>query len=138
MRNVLNKKKTEVEVLPVVDLSAESAPLFFFGGRCNTGETGLRGLLQLTAPQKPSPSTVPSGRYCNHSSCSDATYPTIWVFLLWKAFFAAGCTLARETTRPESERGPRGLLQPMAPQYPTHNGSAEGRWRFIFHAVCLC
>ena len=30
-------KKTEVEVLPVVDLSAESAFSFFFCGRCNTG-----------------------------------------------------------------------------------------------------
>ena len=30
-------KKTEVEVLPVVDLSAKSAFQFFFCGRCNTG-----------------------------------------------------------------------------------------------------
>ena len=33
-----NRKRTEVEVLPVVDLSAESAFCFVFSGRCNTGD----------------------------------------------------------------------------------------------------
>ena len=37
MAKFRNVQKSEVEVLPVVDLSAESAFLFFFCGRCNTG-----------------------------------------------------------------------------------------------------
>ena len=37
IRNVV-RKKTEVEVLPVVDLSGKSAFQIFFCGRCNTGD----------------------------------------------------------------------------------------------------
>ena len=41
-------KKTDVEVLPFVDLSAEAAFCFVFCGRCNTGVIGLRHLTWCT------------------------------------------------------------------------------------------
>ena len=50
LRNVVRKKKTEVEVLPVVDLSAESAFFISFCGRCNTASDKF--FQNLTSPKK--------------------------------------------------------------------------------------